>query len=113
MSVPIGSITADNAELVFVAARAENDRVLFNVLDESLKKSAELRKEREAAEAERREREARENRSAEIERREREAAQEVADRNRALREETAVESAARYEALRLRTLRPDSLDVAA
>lgn len=82
MSAALPPINAENAELVIATARAENFRVLSDVIDESIRKAAEAREKREAAEAERRQREEAAERVAEIERREREAAEEVALRRR-------------------------------
>ncbi|MGE3108796.1 MAG: hypothetical protein AB7G11_06555 [Phycisphaerales bacterium] len=70
----------DHPALVTAIAQAKNTDVVLAVVDESLRRAAEARREREEREAEQRERDAREERVREYERREEQAAEELHDR---------------------------------
>jgi dTMP kinase len=89
----IQRLTAGEARLVTAVARDRNTRVLLDVIDESLRRAEELRRERQAEEAERREIEARQERRRQVEETERRDAERVA-RESELREAQVLERAA-------------------
>jgi hypothetical protein len=101
-----------DARLLIAQAQAANSEVLGQVVDESVKRSAEAREKREAAEAQRREDEARDARRREEARREREAAEALAERY-AWVARLAREDATRPPARRVAPEPRETLDLAA
>jgi len=83
----------ESPRLLTAIAQAKNVDVVLRVVDESLARAAEARKQREKEEAERKEKEDRDRRAEEFDRREKEAAAELADRNERVARDIAREEA--------------------
>jgi hypothetical protein len=86
--------------LVVAVAKAEATGKMLEVVDESLRRAAEAREERERLEAQRREKEERDNRVEEAKRREEESARLLTERNERVAENIALREAARTDAHR-------------
>jgi DNA anti-recombination protein RmuC len=96
--------------LVVAVAQAQNTGKVLEVVDESLRRAAEAREERERVEAERREKEARDHRVEQAKRQEEESARRLTERNERVAEEIAARDAAR-RAVAEGTLRPLDLSI--
>lgn len=81
--------------LVTAVANAQATDKMLQVVDESLRRAAEARQERERIEAERREKEERDNRIAEAKRQEEESARRLTEHNERIAEDIAAREAAR------------------
>lgn len=110
---------SDDVRLAVAVARAENFEVLSKVIDESIERAAEARRQREKRQAEKRREEDRRERLAQIEESEAASAAAAAERVRlqaqSQAENDAAERAAEENRLRLKLERPPSgpLDLAA
>ncbi|MBC7771690.1 MAG: hypothetical protein H7210_04270 [Pyrinomonadaceae bacterium] len=78
---------SESPKLLAAIAQAKNVEVILKVVDESLVRAAEARKQREKDNAERREKEERDRRAEEFDRREQQSAAELADREERVAEE--------------------------
>ncbi len=90
-----GAPTAPSLALVTAVAQQEATQKMLHVVDESLRRSAEAREQREKLEAQQREKEERDNRIEDAKRQEAESARKLAERNEQVAEDIAVREAAR------------------
>lgn len=93
MQRPGAAVTPPIA-LVAVVAQHQATEKMLHVVDESLRRSAEAREERERLEAERRDKEERDNRVEDAKRLEQESARKLAERNERVAEDIAAREAA-------------------
>lgn len=107
------NLTPQEARLVVASARASNEQVLGSVVDDSVKRSAEARAQREAREAERRAEESRQRRAEEFARAEEQEARALEEKRRAAEAEAQRKAAERDAWLNRRPAPfPGELDVA-
>jgi hypothetical protein len=90
-----GGTTSPSLALVTAVAQQEANQKMLQVVDESLRRSAEAREQREKLETERREKEERDNRIEDAKRQEEESARKLAERNERVAEDIAAREAAR------------------
>lgn len=90
-----GSCCSQSPALVTAVAQNEATQKMLHVVDESLRRSAEAREQREKLEAERREKEERDNRIEDAKKQEEESACRLAERNDRVAQDIAAREAAR------------------